>query len=767
MSKSISSPQKKGKLSPRPYARLLTMIGDQLIKNEKIALFELIKNSYDADADWVQVRLINFKEEKDESGELIEIEATPKSYIEIEDDGNGMTWNILSDAWMNPASPIKLLEKKKGNRISNRKKRIIQGEKGIGRYAVFKIGSTIEIFTKSINNISKEIYLKTDLFDYDEEVFTKKNDKEKKVQFLDQIEYDYEINDKAKEIYEKPILIQNVKKKRPPFGTLIRITNIKQGGLNLKRIDEIIDDVNKLGSPFSEKREDITKDFSFDLLLNGTSRYQKDEFKTRLDAVLDKAPLRITEGEFDEKFIFHFKQNGRNIDINLDRLKGITFFRERFCNKKTKEIIRKPECGPFGFQFYIFDLSKDALPKYLIEGSDNATDDRAFIKSHRIYLYRDKVRVYPYGDPSDDWVGLDMKRGTLRAGDFLSNDQVLGYIAISNETNPDLKDKTNREGLLEIGNAYEDFIVLIQSLFGYLHGEFKKYRAQLDDKTIRQKVKDDVIPNQLELFKEYLSDKIDAKKKKEFEQIVYNYNAERKYLKEKVETAEDLAAVGLTVEAASHDLMTMIHRAKETMDLLIKLGYNKDFDQKVLVENLEKLRGSITFIEDQIKGIQPVFRSSRRRKKDHRILDIFNNVRKYYEVLISNYDIDLKIEEVGPPLVIKTNEAVLLQPFINLLDNAVYWLSTVDRKDRKILIRIDGNKYEVTFADNGPGITEEDESYIFEPFFSTKGEKGRGLGLYIAKQLLERNDYNISYAKNRKILSGANFIIDFSISEED
>ena len=48
------------KLQIRPYARLLTMLGEQLIKNERIALIELIKNSYDADADWVKVTFQGF-----------------------------------------------------------------------------------------------------------------------------------------------------------------------------------------------------------------------------------------------------------------------------------------------------------------------------------------------------------------------------------------------------------------------------------------------------------------------------------------------------------------------------------------------------------------------------------------------------------------------------------------------------------------------------------------------------------------------------------
>ncbi|WP_035655542.1 sensor histidine kinase [Flavobacterium filum] len=742
----------KGTLSPRPYARLLTMIGDQLIKNEKIALFELIKNSYDADADWVQVRLNNFKEVYDNNEQLIEIIAKPDSFIEIEDDGHGMSWEVLSDAWMNPASPIKYLEKKKGSRKSPQKKRLLQGEKGIGRFAVFKIGSTVEITTRTKNG--DEISLFSDLSKYDQDLFTEVGKEE--VKYLDQINYNYEIKSSPEHFVERTINIQNSRVSSKSYGTLIKISNLKKGGLDLKKIDEIINDVNKLSSPFSE--ENVTKDFIFDLLINNSSRFKDDKFKDKLDSLLEKAPLKVTNGNFDN-LKFEFNLNGNNRVISFETLSGFKVFKDRFIDSKTGKLKRDPECGPFKFQFYIFDLGKDAPLKYHFDVND---EDKTFIKNHRIYLYRDGVRVYPYGDPNDDWIGIDVKRGITRAGDSLSNDQTIGYLSISNESNPDLKDKTNREGLLEIGNSYEDFITLIQSFFAYLHKEFIKYKDANKDKSVIQSVKKSVVPNQLDLFKEYLSDKIEPVKRKEFADLVSQYHAERKYLIEKAEISEDLASVGLTVEAASHDLMTMIRRAKETMDFLMRMSNAGNADQEKITENLEKLRGEITFIEDQIKGIQPVFRSSRRKKKDFRISEIIKTVRKYYDVLLNQYKIELKVEEVGAPLVIRTNEAVLLQTFINLIDNAVYWLSTVDKDDKQISIMIDGNNYEVVFADNGPGISEDDEPYIFESFFSTKGDRGRGLGLYIARQLLERNEFSIEYGKNKKILSGANFLVDFN-----
>lgn len=110
------------KLKIRPYARLLTMLGEQLIKNERIALVELIKNSYDADADWVQIRFENFADN---------FSINKNSRIIIEDNGDGMTPDTIEKAWMNPATPNKFLRKKKDDKTA-RKQRIIQGEKGLG-----------------------------------------------------------------------------------------------------------------------------------------------------------------------------------------------------------------------------------------------------------------------------------------------------------------------------------------------------------------------------------------------------------------------------------------------------------------------------------------------------------------------------------------------------------------------------------------------------------------------------------------------------------
>ncbi|MDO8747993.1 MAG: sensor histidine kinase [Candidatus Omnitrophota bacterium] len=742
---------KQGTFKPRPHARIITMIGDQLIRNEKVALMELIKNSYDADASWVQVRFINFK---DEDGEL---KIKNDSVIEIEDDGLGMSFDVIEKSWVNPASPYKFLMKKQGKEETS-KGRIIQGEKGIGRFAVYKLGSTVEIFTRPEKSNDEEVYLKSDLSIYDEELIGKKKQKSDSPLFLDDIEYSYEVRT-PKELKQKEIVFKNSKIKRANHGTLIRITNPK-GHWTGEKIKGIFNDCLKLISPFNDT------DFSCDIVVNGETYFTEKE-QERLKDLLELAPIKI-EGQVDDKGNISYKLgNKKKESMTLKEMSGDSEIRNHFFDKNGN-LKRNPEGGPFSFKFYVFDLDRKASLE-----SPFSTDDRDIIRSHRVYLYRDGVRVYPYGDPTDDWLGIDIKRGTVKAGSYLSNDQVIGYVEISNEKNPLLRDKTNREGLMDIGYSYEDFKAIIFGVLGFLKTEFNKYKHDQQEKreklgeeegvlVTEQKVKEDIVA-----LKEYLDDKKDSKGSKLVNLLSEEYEKEKNILNERVEVVEDLAGVGMTVDAASHDLMIMMERAKETLNLLFEMMQVKEVDVPRLKETTEKLRSQFAFIEDQLHGIQPLFRSSRRHSKNWRIKEIIEKVQMYYGVPIKDRKISVIVEEKGTPLVVKCTEGILLQAFINLIDNAVYWLTTADKKEKTIKIIIDGNKSEVVFADNGPGIKKDDCPYIFKPFFTTKGVKGRGLGLYITKQLLERYDFSVELIEKEKnkILSGANFLVSFGDSE--
>lgn len=227
--------------------------------------------------------------------------------------------------------------------------------------------------------------------------------------------------------------------------------------------------------------------------------------------------------------------------------------------------------------------------------------------------------------------------------------------------------------------------------------------------------------------------------------------------------------MGLSVETASHDIMGIMGKVLTNLDGLISdLMSDDELDRDELLKELQSVRGGMSFIEAQLKDIQLLFRSSKQRRKSIRVKDIVDKVERIYRRLLKKESIRFTISSFGSPLVAKTTDAVLLQLLLNLFDNAVYWLQQTSKTDKKIEILLDGNKGQIIFSDNGSGIIKEDIPYIFEPFYSGKGDEGRGLGLYIARQLLERNDYSIELAelKSEQILSGANFIINLLAEEK-
>lgn len=742
-------------LKIRPYARLITMLGDQLIKNERIALVELIKNAYDADAEWVKVSFVNFNDD---------FTVNENSKIVIEDNGNGMNREIIEKHWLNPATP----EKTKRKRIKSvtDKGRIIQGEKGIGRFAIFKLGKKVDICTRRrLQNLEGEFIdeaepfenvVSYDFTEYDEDFSSKDNANQEL--FIDELQVKFQQRNPVN-IIKKKIELGNLVKDRSPYGTVIEISALKTNWTK-NRVDKIQTEVGKLQPIFSEE---MLEDFHVWIYKDNKLYRENELYKEKLlNCLNNKAVFRVTDGYYCEKERkFKYKLNDISKELSFYELKGIDIFRSYFCDDKGKvDPLYLTECGNFSFQFYIFDLVASDTRYKLDEKEEK------MVKEHRIYLYRDRVRVLPYGDPDDDWLKIDMSRGTKSAGYYLSNDQVVGCVDISQKENPKLKDKTNREGLIDEGKALEDFINLLQVLLRYFRKiEYDKY---LIDKKKRREIENAKNGKPLDIIK-------DVKKKTEkdegtqklIESFEKSYKQEKQVYDDRIRKTENLAAVGLSVETASHDVMIVLKKALDQLHMIIDdLKLDGEVDKSKLLTQMLSLENSMDLVNTQMKDIRLLFPSAKKRAKNISVCEILEKVNRLYRRPFEKNDINVKQESPEGDLEIKTTEAVLLQVFINLFDNALYWLNTIEG-EKEICIIINRKDMSIIFADNGPGIKEESEAYIFEAFYSEKGEDGRGLGLYIARQLLNRYNYNISLVNdpNDKILSGANFCIRYMEEE--
>lgn len=744
-------------LTIRPYARLLTMLGDQLIKNEQIAVTELMKNSYDADADWVKVSFENF-------GKDYKIQ--DDSRIVIEDNGRGMTHDVITNAWMNPATPNKFT--KDVNEQRTPCGRVIQGEKGIGRFAMLKLGKTIEMVTRPEGK-NVEYKLVFDFNKYDDDFLTE-NEKKKEI-FLDDL--GFELEEAAPNVFvSRDITFGNrtfsglVNAK----GTRIVISNLR-GAWSEKKFKSLSDSFERFGGMFGSQGQESSEDtkakgFTIGLFHNGEYLLNERRVESLASLTEQKAVLSVENGIYDNgRQELRFTLNGfpRTLDLDDPEVKGLRVFRDRFLLQDKKNYREVSDFGPFAFEFYIFDFMAKDESRYFLNN-----EQKDLVKEHRVYLLRDGIRVQPYGEPTDDWLMIDMDRGTISASSNFSNDQIVGRVNITKANNTHLKDKTNREGLIDDGYFTQDFICVIKTLLAYLRKTaYRHYQESQKKKDSIEKQRKDAVKKAIETLAEQFSDNKTASTL--ITQLKSSYENEKRYLLERAERTESLAAVGLSVETTSHDIMLMMNRGLDALSKLMKDSMSDNFNPSVFSGELQKLYGIFSYVGNQLQDMQQLFVSAKQRRKRIRVKDLLDKVIRLYSNIMNRNGIEVKVDIMGSPLVAVCTDADLLQLLINLFDNSVYWLTVTGKPKKNILVTLDGNAQQMLFSDDGCGILEDDAPYIFDAFYSGKGEEGKGLGLYISKKAMERNDYTIRMAEfsDEKKLSGANFVIPFVKQPQD
>lgn len=397
----------------RPRARLLLQLGEQLIKNEGIALLELVKNCYDADAAVVKIRMKEV--DKPNTGKIV-----------IEDDGVGMDLSIIKNVWMEPGSEFKA-EQFQAREVSPRFKRLPIGEKGIGRFGVHKLGKEITLVSKKAGK--KEVYVKIDWTAFG------------KSKYLSDIPV--AITERVPEVFtgEKT-------------GTKITITNL-QTSWTRGMVREVYRAINSLNSPFNSP-DNFTVDFKIDNpdLLKGL---------LSLEDIKDNALYRFRctlAGNEIKKFKYEFtpwatmkKLETRTVnekDVFIAKAKTMVDLYDASIDLSEFNI------GTVSFEGLIYDLS----PKVLALGLQDKKGLKEYLKANGgIRVYRDGIRVYDYGEPDNDWLNLDIRRVNV-PGKRISNNIVISAINLARKDSTDLKEKTNREGFVE-NEAYNVFVKAI------------------------------------------------------------------------------------------------------------------------------------------------------------------------------------------------------------------------------------------------------------------------------------------------------------------
>ena len=666
-------------ISFKSRARLMPQIGDQLIKNESIALLELVKNAYDADAPDVWV-------------EMWDIDKTDKGKIIVKDNGDGMDLSIVENSWMEIGTDNKknLLD----DYILNDKKsalgRLPMGEKGIGRFGVHKLGSKIILITRMQGR--KEVVVKIDWTSFE------------KFDYLEQVPITV--------IEREPEYFTGQQK-----GTYIEITELKNVWTRGK-LRDVYRSIMSLQSPFESIQ-------SFNVVFE-TNHKEWLEGLLTVDRIKNDA-LFFADVSIEGNEITELKYEFKPWKV-LNKLKEkqvvrthIEMCREERENKK--KILKKIDLGLFDIgkvrmKLMIFDLDNTILSY----GVSDKKGLKEYLKNNGgIAVYRDNIRIYEYGDSGNDWLQLESKRINA-PGTTLSSKITIGAIYLNRQDSGSLIEKTNREGFVE-NEAFEEFryaivnaIEKIQTLRNIDKDLLKKYYGPSG--------KAEPVLSSIEDLKIVIDKNIDDIKlknliNKSLKNIEIDYkNITDVYIRS--------ASAGLSLSVVIHEIEKIIAELKSAI---------KDEESTEHVKNLVQDLSRVT------DGYASVIKSKKQSlvNVSDLIDDALFNVK--YRLKVHEIEVVSSYRDKDRQEIIKCASNLVIGTIMNLVDNSIYWLEYSHIVNKKMYFDVSLD-YEgfitIIVADNGYGFTLPTDQVV-KPFVTDR-VGGMGLGLHLADEIMKSSE---------------------------
>lgn len=717
------------KKSFRPSARLIGTIGEDIIKDMHAAVVELVKNAYDADANEV----------------LIVFEATTdkKLLLSIQDDGHGMDENVVVDKWLVPSTNDKL------NRRTSPKGRIMQGRKGIGRFAVAVLGEKLELETVSRNT-------KTSLsINWDDFVESK---------YLDEI-----------------LIEISTSSTTSKQGTAFYVegSSAKLELWNDSEIEYLVKELRKLLTPMDNTSEDEKKD-TFEITVQFKD-FTSDRYKNE---IVNIKPLPLLD-YYDYRVSGKIFPNGTNTLVYQNKNSGVE---EKVSEFKFYLSEKEKFSGEINIDFRIFDRDPEAIENLVYE-MFNSGEERLGKNEAKnllndiagVSIFRNKFRIRPYGDLENDWLSLDKKRVQMPALRIGAN-QISGMIEIQDEEISNLVEKSARDGLKE--DAYYDGLIsVISQLLNFV--ELKRY-------SFRQKTgkgrKNHVFSKQIGILTDFSAVKtkvssamqkanMSTEDVKEVNDFIDND------IKEKLKIAQELekqiamyqgqATLGKIMDVVMHEVRKPLQWIKNQTKNLERAynRYSKTNDAK----ELNRILKIVEETPEQLKTITALFKRlnslATRKRSAMAVFSIKDTITTSVEIFadeIQRKGIDLRIN-MNEDFLFKGWREDILAALANIVENAVYWVGYA-KKDKVLEISlIDAeDTIEIGIWNNGPKIIKDllDNDSLFNPGISgkiTENGTGTGLGLAIAGEAVDRNGGQI---KVLEVAEGAKFLITLPKEEE-
>ena len=686
----------------KPKAHILKLLGEELIKSPIMAIYELVKNSYDADSNKV---IVSFKD----------IEDKEKAVITIEDDGTGLTSEIIENIWLEPGTDHRKPIDENGNRIINRSPifdRVPMGEKGVGRFAVHKLGNSIKLVTRPANVI-------------------KCTDGEWKKYVLDYeitLSLDWIAFSQSKYLEEIPISWQTETDKSKfhfsnDSGTLIEVSALKEPwsrrmARSLKR------NVVSMLSPKNKESEfKIILEFANQWLADFPDANQilniapykytallDDEFNLTVDYVFSL----VLNNEFGRREIKGVTENikGRLIPALRKELEEEEQSKQRIDDFIEKFVENKNPFGNILLELYSYDLDSSTLKNYTY---DSKTLKNVLKHHYGIKVFKNDMRVFNYGEPGNDWLELDIKR--VQSKQWFSNNQNIGFVYLDSQNSTSLIEKTNREGFIE----NDSFKIFYKSIIAILN-DFRIERIKDRNKWlefIKPAPKSKSYQDQTSIFKE-LIDSTNFTEKEQKEKLKEEADALQKDFETKKDTLLIPAGVGMTASVALHEIEKLVPRMKESVN-------SNPFEKQIAKEQIDEL-------EDYVQGILSVLRKGG--NKPINLKDSIEKAISNYGYKFNSRDIEISTDfDINIDTII-CDKRYFITMIMNILDNSIYWLDTIYKNNKGIFLKTykDNDFPIVIIVDNGPGFKDDIDEVVM-PFFSRKDD-GIGIGLYLIDTIM-------------------------------
>ncbi|WP_201566300.1 sensor histidine kinase [Psychrobacter immobilis] len=721
----------------RPSARLIKTIGEDLIGDPNSALIELVKNSYDADASKVEI-IFEYKEISNEN----------VLSIKVIDDGHGMDSDTVINKWLVPATDDKLKKK-----ISRSTKRVLQGRKGIGRFASAILGQELTL-SSTVKDEQTVIFIDWDRFSAEK--------------YLSDIK-----------------LLIDVNSGKYSSGTTIEILafnreeELKKSYWSPERFNKLINELRKLLNPFDS--------------------FEKDRFGISLEVI--NAPYEFNSGKIDvERYpiidfydyrIFGIVNENGEASLTYENAVEIDAKQVHSFSKNITLNENESFCGKVELDLRVFDRELEAFNNLIDKGlvdpisKEKIGKQEARRELNSVYgvnIYKNKFRISPYGNTGVDWLKLDNKRiqnPSLRIG----NNQIVGFIVIQSEELSGLEEKSARDGLKE-NRQLEGLKHIIDEVIK----ELELRRFSFRKKSKRGRAKENTIDFKInDLFdfadiKRIIQDSASKEMNEEKISEILGFISKKEESKTKmleeirrqIAVYQGQATLGRIVNVVLHEGRKPLQffqmearnlvKSYELFDQTKNQEFLEDFEE--ILDGFKKNANSLSAL---FKRITPLANQRRSNRKDflveESILDSFKVFEAQLEISNIMYDVNISDKRQ-----IHGWREDLSIAFANLIENSIYWLDKTDTELKEIIIKdevhADGS-YSIIYTDNGPGIKGDDieTGDIFEPGYTTKDTKdATGLGLSIAGEAIDRLGGTLSAVESSK---GVCFEFKFKAIEND